>query len=177
MEQEIWKDITWYEWKYQASNLWRIKSLKNNKWGLGGNKILKPQNNSRWYYKIILEWKKFYVHRLVMWAFKWESILDVNHKNGIKSDNKLENLEYCTRSYNIKHSFNELWRKPSWLNKKWALHHSSIKVNQYDLEWNFIKTYWSLHEAWEKLNIFYQNINHCCKWKRKTTWWYIWKYS
>lgn len=45
------------------------------------------------------------VHRLVMCVFQGSSDLDVNHKNGVKADNCLENLEYCTRSQNIQHAY------------------------------------------------------------------------
>lgn len=44
------------------------------------------------------------VHRLVLLAFRGPSPLDVNHKNGIKNDNRLKNLEYCTKSMNIRHA-------------------------------------------------------------------------
>ena len=49
--------------------------------------------------------KRWLVHRLIMNLFVGESDLDVNHKNGIKTDNRLENLEYVTRKENIRHSW------------------------------------------------------------------------
>jgi hypothetical protein len=64
-------------------------------------------------------------HRLVAAAFFGESALDVNHKNGIKADNRIENLEYCTRSQNIRHSIDVLG------NKHWSLgsDNSNSKIN------------------------------------------------
>ena len=86
------------------SNLGRVKSL----W-LGKDKILKPGEYRRGYMKVGLckegERKNFKIHRLVMLVFVGESKLQVNHKNGIKTDNRLENLEYCTASENIQHSY------------------------------------------------------------------------
>jgi len=103
--KEIWKDIPNYEGLYQMSNLGRVKSLK-----FGKEKIIKPQENSRGYIQVGLckegERKFFKVHRLVMLLFVGASDLQVNHINGIKTDNRLENLEYCTGSQNMKHAFN-----------------------------------------------------------------------
>ena len=49
MNEEIWKDIPWYEWLYQASNLWNIKSLISWK-----EKILKANKTKRWYLQLRL---------------------------------------------------------------------------------------------------------------------------
>lgn len=102
--EEIWKDIPNYEGLYQVSNLGRVKSFKRGK-----EKILKPRLDRVGYYHVGLceggERKSNLVHRLVMLAFVGESDLQVNHKNGAKSDNRLENLEYCTSSENTQHAY------------------------------------------------------------------------
>ena len=102
---EIWKDIPNYEGRYQVSSLGRVKSFKFSK-----ERVLKCAVNSTGYILTNLyekaNRKAYKVHRLVMIAFIGESDLDVNHKNGIKTDNRLENLEYCTRSENVQHAFN-----------------------------------------------------------------------
>jgi len=102
--KEIWKDVPGYEGHYQVSNLGRVKSLKWSK-----ERILKPRLDRVGYYHVGLceggERKSNLVHRLVMLAFVGESDLQVNHKNGEKSDNRLENLEYCTSSENTQHAY------------------------------------------------------------------------
>jgi len=101
--KEIWKDIPNYEGMYQVSNLGRVKSLKFEK-----ERILKPTPDKDGYYNVSLyeggEVKTNKIHRLVMLAFFGESDLEVNHINGIKADNRFENLEYCTPSENIQHA-------------------------------------------------------------------------
>jgi hypothetical protein len=103
-EIEHWKDIPEYEGLYQVSNLGRVKNLK-----FGRDKILKPQESTWRYMQVGLckegKRKYSYVHRIVMLAFVGESDLQVNHKNGLKADNCLENLEYCTASENITHAY------------------------------------------------------------------------
>jgi len=101
--EEIWKDLPEYEGLYQVSNLGRVRSLK-----FGRERILKPGLNGRGYYTVGLcrggKGETYAIHRLVMLAFVGESDLHVNHKSGVKTDNRLENLEYCTRSENIRHA-------------------------------------------------------------------------
>ena len=111
---EIWKDIPWYEGSYQVSDLWRVKCLiKKSK----VEKILKPMRDTSGYTQVALYKNKirYYrtIHRLVCLAFIWESLLQVNHKNMVKSDNRLINLECVTRSENALHAFRTIKPKKS----------------------------------------------------------------
>lgn len=112
---EIWKDIPDYMGEYQASNFGNIRSInrlvKHNYGGLKivNGRILKqsPQYNGYLATAICSKGieKRVLVHRLVAAAFYGSSDLVVNHKDGNKKNNAVDNLEYCTISENIKHSF------------------------------------------------------------------------
>lgn len=107
MKKEIWKDIPNYEGMYQVSNLGRVKSLNYKR--TGKERVLKEKLNKKGYFNVNLykdgKQKNHKIHRLVMLAFIGDSDLHVNHKNGIKTDNQLENLEYCTHYENMKHAY------------------------------------------------------------------------
>lgn len=106
--QEIWKDIKDYEGLYQVSNLGRVKSLSNSK--RKKEKILQPVSISDGYVQVGLykcgKRAKFLIHRLVAQAFldNPNNLSQVNHINGIKSDNETKNLEWCTGCENVVHS-------------------------------------------------------------------------
>ena len=186
--QEIWKDIEWYRWDYQISNLWWVKSLKFWKC-----KILKYwKSNSGYLYVILVLWwkkNKYRVNRLVALAFipNPDNKSQVNHINGIKNDNRVVNLEWVTASENMKHAY-RLWLKTSTKNnpfifnhpskwKFWKDHFNSKVINQYNKEFEFIREWDSWINVYRELWISRQNISNCCKWRVKTAWWFIWKYK
>lgn len=176
MEAEIWKDIKWYEW-YQISNLWNIKCLNYKK--TLKEKLLKCVFNKNWYVYISLYknslTKTYRVHRLVAKAFipNPENKPQVNHIDWNKKNNCVENLEWITASENQKHSYIKLFRKRN-INFNWSIYWK--KVNQYDLNWNLLKVWSSICKIENELNITKWNISKCCKSKRKTAWWFNWKY-
>lgn len=165
---EIWKDIPGYEGLYQASNTGKIKSLNYN--NTKKEKILKSKYDERGYLAIELrnKGKRFYtrVHRLVASAFlpNPDNLPQVNHKNEIKNDNRVENLEWCTNDYNCHYGTH--YKRVSESNYK--------KVNQYDLKGNYIKTFNSINEAKKETKA--THIGSVCLGKRKTSGGYIWKY-
>ena len=103
-EQEIWKDIEEFKGFYQVSSLGRVRRISNKKYF-----IRKPSLNIYGYYQVRLSKrnnvKTRLVHRLVALAFIPNKLnkSEINHKNAIKTDNRVENLEWCTRQENQEH--------------------------------------------------------------------------
>lgn len=108
--QEIWKPYPEFPEHYEASSLGRVRRSSNGPSTFVG-KILKPSSNGNGYYHVVLcvngKMRARPVHRIVAFAFhgKCPDGMEVNHKNGIKSDNSSANLEYCTASENTRHAF------------------------------------------------------------------------
>lgn len=106
---EIWKDIIGYEGRYQVSNFGRIKSLGNNK--TRKEKFLKLTTDKDGYLSINLSCKgkikKYQVHRIECQMFipNIRNKPEVNHKDGVKSNNYIENLEWNTYSENLHHAY------------------------------------------------------------------------
>ena len=182
--EEIWKDIKGYEGLYQVSNLGNVRSLdhirKNGKTDnhkcLTKGRLLKlaVQKESGYLFCVLSKngnTKGYRVHRLVAETFipNPNNYKCVNHKDENKSNNKLENLEWCTHKYN-----NNYGTKPIRIAKG-----NSKKVNQYDLKGNFIKQWESLIEAERYLKIkkASSTIGACCMKKIKTAYGYKWEYG
>lgn len=163
---EVWKDIEGYE-NYQVSNYGRVKSLKFSK-----ERILKPEKNNGGYLYVFLSKncieKRYYIHRLVAQAFivNPDGLKEINHKNEVKTDNRVENLEWCDRKYNntygtcIKRRIEKL----------------SKTVYQYSLNNKLIREWSSSHEVERQTKFAQSHINGCCNGRLKTAYGYKWSY-
>lgn len=136
--------------------------------------ILKGRKSKNGYYQVSIkndETGKFvnqYIHRLVAIHFldNKENKREVNHKDGDKSNNKLDNLEWVTSSENQKH------RHSIGITKT-----SNRKIGMFDLDNNLIESFDSIVEAFTKLQKPSRvNIDSALQGKQKTAYGYIWKY-
>lgn len=135
IQKEVWKDVIGYESIYEVSNFGRVKSIKSKK-----EKLLKGRDDSNGYLKVALYKNKTCIqkkiHRLVALVFIENPYnkKTVNHINGIKSDNRLKNLEWATYSENSKHSFDnnlQAPRKGVENNKAKLTEHQVLEIRNY----------------------------------------------
>ena len=161
MKNEIWKDINGLEGKYMVSNLGRVKSLNYRNTGKEG--IMKAYDNGDVYLYVNLckdgKSKGYCVHRLVATAFleNPQNLPEVNHKDNIRTNNCVENLEWCTKQYNIEYSQGK----------------AVIGINKVS---GLILEFPSLREAERQTGINQGHICDCCNGKRKSAGGYYWHY-
>lgn len=162
---EQWKPIKGYEELYEISSYGNI-CIKTKK------KLLKLNKNSRGYIVITFTknkiQKSYSVHRLVAEAFipNPENKPQVNHINGDKTDNRVENLEWCTGSENMQHCYKNNLQK-----KRFK------RVNQYTLDNCFVKQWDSLTQIEKELHIKHSKVSMVCNCKRKKAGNFIWRYA
>lgn len=179
----MWKS-TEYEW-YEINKEWQIR---NKKW-----QILKWRVNWRWYLQVEIKRNNKSIHRLVAEAFipNPDNKPEVNHKDGNKYNNFVENLERCTKSENTIHAFKNWLRKSNWIwyNLLWKnIWNTYAKWRNWKLNWksksvirekNWVIEYFdSIRMATKKYWYDSTSISKCCLGKKwyKTAYWYIWKY-
>lgn len=165
--EEIWKDIKGYEGKYQVSNYGRVKSL--NYRHTGKEQLLKPALQTNGYLCVSLykPLKLYLIHRLVAEAFipNPDNLPQVNHKDEDKTNNHVNNLEWCSLLYNIRYG--------TGLKRK--ITNRCKKVYQYTLDGEFVREFESVAECGR--NGYNQGaIVSCCKGKIKTHKGYKWSY-
>lgn len=167
ISEEVWKDIKGFEQFYQISNKGRIRSkdyYKPNGHGeyLLKGRILKTHKNNRGYEFIRMNYKgkikQAYIHRLVAEAFidNPNNYKAVNHIDKNKENNCVDNLEWCTYSYNSRYS-------------------NSKKVKGTNLKTNEIVFYNAIIDS-VKDGFVVSQIVACCKGKRKSHKGYKWEY-
>ena len=191
MQQEIWKDIEGYEGLYQVSNLGRVRSVdriilrsSTPQFSKGKNISQQPLNSG---YMVVSLWNKkkrkaFTVHRLVANAFLplQQGKDEVDHINGIRTDNRVNNLRWCNRKENVNFP---IARSKYLSSNKERIEHirmakakHSLKLVQLTLDGTIIKEWNSVKQASKSLGIQENNVYAVCIGKRKSTGGYKWKY-
>ena len=171
---EIWKDVQGFEGRYQVSNMGRVRSLdrliETEHPYIRKGEMLKPSmNGGRGYLHISFSdghrnYKHYEVHRLVALHFVdgYKPGLVVNHINEVKTDNRAENLEWCTYQYNLNYSDVVAWKRKS--------------VYQYDLDGNFIAKHKCCADV-EKMMGTYQGAMVHVMYESKVGMWHGYRWS
>jgi len=162
---EIYKDIPGF-------SLYQINRSGNIKNKVTGHNI-KPRINKDGYYRVILyknhKIKTMLVHRLVALTFidNPNKLPYINHKNEVKTDNRVNNLEWCDAKYNSNYG-TAISRRKIKLYKK---------VMQKNKKGETIKLWDRIKEAGESLNINVHNISYCCSGKIPSAGGFVWNYE
>lgn len=157
--QEIWKDVVGYEGLYEISNLGSIRNFKTKaikKTIICKNGYRRVSVSKNCHHKIKC------MHRIIAEAFipNPENKPQVNHKNGIRTDNSIENLEWMTAKENIRHSYSRLNKLAS--HAKGVDCDRSKNIYQYTVLGEFVKMHFGLSEASLCSGISKSLIFFCC---------------
>ena len=179
-----WKDIVGYENEYQINQFGEIRTLKNSP-KLKKYDVLKPQISKRngYVYQMLYKngkEKLLRVHRLVAMAFlpNPNNLPQVNHKDGNKQNNSVDNLEWCEQSDNMKHAYKNGLQTPSENQRKAIINTNKLKQKKVCQikDGEVINTFSGISEASRQTKISISCISRCCNLKRKSTNGYEWRF-
>ncbi len=186
--EEIWKDIKGYEGIYQISNKGQVKSKARR--GNWKETILKPSETRDHYFVVTLSkngvHKSRRVNRIVAETFIENPLNkpEVNHIDGDKHNNNVENLEWVTTKENIIHSYKCKLRTAEESAKSLGIYAKKGKINpksktvyQFNKQGKLVAVYGSVREAERKTKISSNCISSCCLNKSKHAGNYIWRYK
>lgn len=188
MKTEIFKDVKGYEGLYQVSNFGRVKSLERFKDNYSKKQLVKEcmlslKDNNNGYLQTSL-WlnnnqKIITVHRLVAIAFipNPKNKRTINHKDGVKTNNNVDNLEWNTYSENLKHAYKTKLRVSAMIGKFGNKNPHHKVILQYTKDNKFIAEYGSGYEAMRKTGVNNKCISRVCKGERKQTGGFIWEFK
>ena len=171
LKNEVWRPISGYEGLYEVSNLGRVKSLPRMRKGRGvglhrtGGRILSCNGLAGEGYPIVqlsnVSLRQFFVHRLVADTFipKIHGKEYINHKDGDKTNNRVDNLEWCTFSENMNHAWKTGLRKD-------GTHPNKKRVRVFYQNGD-IKEYDSIADASRETGVDQSNISRLCGGNRK----------
>lgn len=160
ISQEVWRPVVNYEGLYEVSNLGKVRRIGRGR-GVVPGRILKHADTGHGY-KFVQLWQNnintaALVHRLVMYAFVGaNALLEVNHINNDRADNRLENLEYVTRQQNVDHALTYgymnvsgennpsgklTWQQVREIREKYTPHEYGYKrlASEYGVTWEAIR--------------------------------------
>lgn len=180
---EIWKETIGFENLYKISSTGKVKSLGNGKSTNplhNESKLIKTNISTRGYEKIKLfkDGKRYYfnVHRLVADNFLLEKNgkKEVNHKDGNKLNNEVNNLEWVSASENQKHAY-EIGLQVA---RKGSNNIQSKQIKQLTLDGQLVRIFGSINEIKRELGFNTFGIIKCCKKEKKynTAYKFKWKY-
>ena len=172
--EEIWKDVVGYEGLYQVSNLGNVKSKRG---------LLKPQVRQHGYLSVWLygrggicgrSGKQFSVHRIVAEAFLQNpnGYTEVNHKDECKTNNRAENLEWCSHVQNSNHGTRG--RRIGLANTNGK---RSRPIAKYTMSGKLVRVFPSLQEA-GRCGYAAENVCRCAKGSNSYShaYGYLWRY-
>ena len=174
---EIWKDIEGYEGLYQVSNKGRIRALNFKR--TGECRVLKKYIRHGYHVVHLYKngcYKTFRVHRLIAKSFipNLENKPHINHIDGNRGNNSLDNLEWCTPRENSLHAIRTGLAKPP-KPRYGKDNHKSKSVIQCDMNGSFIRRWDCIRDAEKEYKA--HHISAVCKGQRKSCKGFVWKYE